>query len=89
MMPRRPIVVAEVMSIIHVHCFVKFVQVPLITVCHSQEIHHSAETSQVKPKDLREGNKDDLVSNTEYPEPSYLSNDPYNNQSHDRCEELP
>ena len=87
--PRRSIILTEIPTILLTQSLVEFIHVPLMAVPHSQEIQHSAQAPKIQPEYLREGDEEYLVSYTENSEPSYLSNNSDNNQTHNRGKELP
>jgi hypothetical protein len=87
--PRRPIIVTEIPTILLTQSLVEFIHVPLMAVPHSQEVKHSAQAAEIQPKYLWEGDEKYLVPYTENTEPSYLSNNSDNNQTHNWSKELP
>ena len=55
--PRRPIILTEIPTILLTQSLVEFIHVPLMAVPHSQEIQHSAQASKIQPEYLGEGDK--------------------------------
>ena len=65
--PRRPIILTEIPTILLTQSLVEIIHVPLMAVPHSQEIQHRAQAPEIQPEYLRKGDEKCLVSYTENP----------------------